>query len=115
MGKIILDFSNYAKNYASTVYKSLCGPCHWFRELEQSADFSLLIYLDAIKFVLLSFFTLVKKIQLKILAKPLTRNVKSPLPVHFCRSKTPLVKFPTDWLMFSGPLLDPPLIVIEMI
>ena len=87
----MLVFSNYAKNYASTVYKSLCGPCHWFRELEQSEDFSLLIYLDAVKFVLLSFFTLVKKIQLKSLAKPLPRNVKSPLPVHVCRSKTPLL------------------------
>ena len=58
----MLDFSNYAKKYASTVYKSLCGPCHSFRELEQSEDFSLLIYLDAIKFVLLSFFTLVETI-----------------------------------------------------
>ena len=64
---------------------------YWFRELEQSEDFSLLIYLDAVKFVLISFFTLVKKIQLKSLAKPLPRNVKSPLPVPVCRSKTPLL------------------------
>ena len=52
-----------------------------------------LICLDAIKFVLLSFFTLVDKIQLKILAKSMLRNVKSPLlirlytvPYFFVRS-----------------------------
>ena len=52
-----------------------------------SEDFSLLICLYAIKFVLPSFFTLVETILLKILAKPLFRNVKSPLPVDLRRSK----------------------------
>ena len=94
--------------------KVYAGPAIGLGSLSKVRTFPLLIYLDAIKFVLLSFFTLVKKIQLKIVAKPLPRNVKSPLPVHVCCSKTPLVKFPNDWLMFSGPLLDPPLIVIEM-
>ena len=49
------------------------------------------ICLEAIKFVLLSFFTLVKL--LKIWAKPLLRNVKSPPPVNVRRSKTFLLKF----------------------
>ena len=68
---------------------------------------------------MLSFFTLVETIQLNILAKPLPRNVKSPLPVDVniwpCVAQKPLLKFSNDRLMFPGPLLDPPLIVIEMI
>jgi len=59
-----------------------------------SEDFSVLIRLDAIKFVLLSFFTLVEMIYLKILAIPLLRNVKSSLSVALRCSKTPFLKFP---------------------
>ena len=55
-----------------------------------------MICLDVIKFVLLSFFTLVETIKLKILAKLLPRNVKS----HFrltCvgQNRLCLIKFPS--------------------
>ena len=59
-----------------------------------SENFFLLICLDTMKFVLLSSFTPVETIKLKILAKPLLGNVKSPLLVGVRRSKTPLLKFP---------------------
>lgn len=49
------------------------------------------------KFVLLSFLTLVQTIKLKILAGPRLRNVKSSLPVDVCRSNTPLLKFPISY------------------
>ena len=51
-----------------------------------SEAFSLLICLDANKFVLLSFFT--------IIAKSLYKNAKSPLPVKVRYSKTPLLQLP---------------------
>ena len=46
------------------------------------------------QFVLLSFFTLVETIELKIWAKPLLENAKSPLPVEVHCSKMPLLTFP---------------------
>ena len=57
-----------------------------------SEDLSFLICLDAIKFVLPSFFTLVETIKVKMLEKPLLRNVESPLLVDVCCSKMPLLK-----------------------
>ena len=63
------------------------------RKSTGSKDFSFLICLDAMKFVLVSFFTLVETIQLEILAKQRLRNVKSLLPVDMHRSKTPLLTF----------------------
>ena len=48
--------------------------------------FSLLICLDAFKFVLLSSFTLIETICPKMWAKPLLKNGKRPLPVDVHRS-----------------------------
>jgi len=59
-----------------------------------SEAFSLQICLDATKFVLSSFFTLMTTICPNIWAKTLPKNVKSPLPVDVRRSKTPLLKLP---------------------
>ena len=56
--------------------------------------FSLLICLDATKFVLLDFFTLIKTIYLKIWTKPLPKNAKSPLPVDMLLLKASLLKLP---------------------
>ena len=56
-----------------------------------SESFSLEICLDATKFVLLSFFTLITTICPKIWAKTLPKNVKSQLPVYEHRSNTPLL------------------------
>ena len=47
-----------------------------------------------IKFVFLSFFTVIKAIWLKICAKPPSKNEKRPLPVDVRRSKTSLLKLP---------------------
>ena len=59
-----------------------------------SEAFSLFIYLDANKFVLLSFFSLIKTIYQRVSTKPLPNDAKSPLPVDVRRSKTPLLKLP---------------------
>ena len=59
-----------------------------------SEVFSLLTCLDDIKFVFLSFFTVIEAIWLKICAKPPSKNEKRPLPVDVRRSKTLLLKLP---------------------
>ena len=59
-----------------------------------SEPFSLFICLDANKFVLLSFFSLIKTIYQRVSTKPLPHDAKSPLPVDVCRSKTPSLKLP---------------------
>ena len=57
--------------------------------------FSLLICLDANKFVLLSFSSLIKTIYPRFSTEPLPNDAKSPLPVDVRRSKTLLLKLPT--------------------
>ena len=59
-----------------------------------SEAFFLFIRLDAIKFSLLTFFSLLKTIYLRVLTKPLPNDAKSPLPVDVRRSKTLLLKLP---------------------
>ena len=61
-----------------------------------SEAFSLFIYLGANKFVLLSFFSLIKTIYQRVSTKPLPNDAKSPLPVDVRRSKTPLLKLPNN-------------------
>ena len=61
-----------------------------------SEVFSLLICLDANKFVLLSFSSLIKTIYPRFSTEPLPNDAKSPLPVDVRRSKTLLLKLPTD-------------------
>ena len=53
-----------------------------------SEAFSLNICLDANKFVLLSFFSLVKRIYLRVSTKPLPNDAKSPLPVDVFEALT---------------------------
>ena len=55
------------------------------------------ICLDANKFVLLSFFSLIKTIYPRVWTKPLPSDSKSPLPVDVRRSKTLLLKLRNDW------------------
>ena len=57
-----------------------------------SEAFFLLICLDANKFVLLSFFPLIKTIYPRVSTEPLPSDAKSPLPVDVRRSKTLLLK-----------------------
>ena len=50
-----------------------------------------------------NFISLVKTIYPRVLTKPLLDDAKSPLPVDVRRSKTPLLKFPTEeWGMLGG-------------
>ena len=65
-----------------------------------SEAFSLLICLDAIKFVLLSFFSLIKTIYPRVSTEPLPNDAKSPLPVDVRLSKTLLLKLPK--FIFEG-------------
>ena len=58
--------------------------------------FSLFICLDANKFVLLSFFSLMKRIYPRVSNKPLPNNAKGPLPVEVRRSTTLLIKLPNN-------------------
>ena len=63
-----------------------------------SKVFSLLICLDANKFVLLSFSSLIKTIYPRFSTEPLPNDAKSPLPVDVRRSKTLLLKLPNKKL-----------------
>ena len=56
--------------------------------------FTLLICLDTTKFVLVGSFTLKETICSRMWAKPLPKNVKSPLPVDVHRTKASLLKLP---------------------
>ena len=56
-------------------------------EATESEAFSLLISLDANKFVLLSFFSLIKRIYPGVSTDPLPSDAKSPLPVDVRRSE----------------------------
>ena len=60
-----------------------------------SEAFSLFICLDANKFVLLSFFSVLKTIYPRVSTKTLPNDTKSPLPVDVRRSTTLLLKLPT--------------------
>ena len=64
------------------------------RTSTESEAFSLFICPDANKFVLLSFFSLLKTIYPRVSTKPLPNDAKSPLPVDVRRSKTLLLKLP---------------------
>ena len=59
-----------------------------------SEAFSLFICLETTKFVLLSFFSPIKTIYLRVSTKPQPNAAKSPLPVDVRRSKTLLLKLP---------------------
>ena len=58
--------------------------------------FSLFICLDANKFVLLSFFSLIKRIYPRVSTKTLPSDAKGPLPVDVRRSTTLLLKLPNN-------------------
>ena len=76
----------------SSIIGSLSSDVFERRTSTGSEVFSLLTRLDDIKFVFLSFFTVIEAIWLKICAKPPSKNEKRPLPVDVRRSKTLLLK-----------------------
>ena len=63
-----------------------------------SEVFSITICLDAKKFVLMSFFSFIRTIYLRVSTKPPPNDAKRPLPVDVCRSKTLLLKLPINIL-----------------
>ena len=67
-----------------------------------SEAFSLFICLDANKFVLLSFFSLLKTIYPRVSTKPLPNDAKSPLPVDVRRSKTLLIRDRSLFIAWGG-------------
>ena len=74
--------------------KSLSKDVFERRTSTGSEVFSLTTCLDAKKFVLISFFSLLKTIYLRVSTKPLPNDAKRPLPVDVRRSKTLLLKLP---------------------
>ena len=67
-----------------------------------SEIFSLTICLDAKKFVLISFFSLIRTIYLRVSTKPPPNDAKLPLPVDVRRSKTLLLKLPINTYFSLG-------------
>ena len=84
--------------WAATFLSDACQP--------EMSFFSLLICLDAAKFVLLRVFTLIETIYPRICSKSRPRSEKKPLPVDVRRSKSSLLKLPQlskkEWLAKVG-------------
>ena len=76
-----------------TVSWSLSSDVFKRRTLTGSEPFSLLKYLDATKFVCLSFFALIETICKKNCSQSRLKSVTCPLPDDVRRSKTSLLKF----------------------
>ena len=70
-----------------------------------SEAFFLFICLDAIKFSLLTFFSLLKTIYPRVLTKPLPNDSKRSLPVDVHRSKMLLLKLPNSRCTREKPLV----------
>ena len=85
-GKLKLSGESILGNLSKDVFEQ--------RTSTGSEAFSLLICRDDKKFVLLSFFSLIKTIYSRVSTKPLPNDAKSPLSVDVRRSKTLLLKFP---------------------
>ena len=66
-----------------------------------SERFSLLMYRDATKFVLLSVFTLKETFCPRMCSKSRLKSAKNPLPVDVPRSKTSLLKLHNNWHLDS--------------
>ena len=66
-----------------------------------SERFSLLMYRDATKFVLLSVFTLKETFSPRMCSKSRLKSAKNPLPVDVRRSKTSLLKLHNNWHLDS--------------
>ena len=80
--------------YLRILIESLSNSVFERRTSTGSEVFSLTICLDAKKFVLISFFSLIRTIYLRVSTKPPSNDAKRPLPVDVCRSKTLLLKLP---------------------
>ena len=79
-----------------TLIESLSKDVFRRRMSTGSEVFSLTICLDAKKFVLISFFSLIRATYLRVSTKPPPNDAKRPLPVDVRRSKTLLLKLPIN-------------------
>ena len=91
MFKITLGTFNYENTVNNELLGSLSKDVFERRTSTGSEAFFLFICLDAIKFSLLTFFSLLKTIYPRVLTKPLPNDAKSLLPVDVHRSKTLLL------------------------
>ena len=80
--------------YLRILIESLSNSVFERRTSTGSEVFSLTICLDAKKLVLISFFSLMRTIYLRVSTKLPSNDAKRPLPVDVCRSKTLLLKLP---------------------
>ena len=92
--KLLHSFSVAPLNRHRSPIGSLSKDVFERRTSTGSEAFSLFIRLDTTKFVLLSFFSPIKTIYLRVSTKPQPNAAKSPLPVDVRRSKTLLLKLP---------------------
>ena len=107
--KITLNIISVMKQYLQflSLLESLSKDVFERRMSIGSEAFSIFICLDADKFVLPSFFSLIKTIYPRVSTKPLPNDAKSPLPADVRRSKTLLLKLPNicmslTWSRFKG-------------
>ena len=82
------------RGFNSFLIESLSKDVFKRRTSTGSEVFSLNICLDAKKFVLISFFSLIRTIYLRVSTKPPPNDAKRPLKVDVRRSKTLLLKLP---------------------
>ena len=87
-----------SKHYVYRIIGCLSSDVFERRTSTESKPFSLLICLDATKFVLLSVFTLMETIRPIICSKSRPKSSKSPLPFDERRSKKSLLKLPNNCL-----------------
>ena len=90
------EFPGLRSNHVVVVIANLSKDVFERRTLTGSGVFFLFICLDAIKFSLQTFFSLLKTIYPRVLTKPLLNDAKSLLPVDVRRSKTLLLKLPNE-------------------
>ena len=85
---------NFGRHVSHLTIGSLSKDVFERRTSTGSEAFSLFIYLDSNKFVLLSFFSLIMRIYSRVSTKPPPNDAKRLLPVEVRRSKTLLLKLP---------------------
>ena len=102
----LLDYSpHFESKRRSGNIRELKQRRFWATHVYRKCAFSLFIYLDSNKFILLSFFSLIMRIYLRVSTKPLPSDAKRLLPVEVRRSKTLLLKLPIIYTV-AGPDLQ---------
>ena len=106
-------FKTCSMHFFYRIIGSLTSDVFERRTPTRSKHFSLLICLDATKFVLLSVFTLKETICPKVCSKSWLKNAKGSLLVDERRSKTPLLIKVLLKIMTENGIYSPPMKVIS--